>query len=243
MKDALTTSNLTASYRDKVAVSGASIRCPIGEVMAIVGPNGAGKSTLIKAALGLVPNRSGQSLFFGESLDALRKRVGYMSQAAEVDWDFPATVYDVVLMGTYGRRGWFKHPNKQDNKDALAALHTVGISDLSRRQISELSGGQKQRTFVARIIAQNPDLFLMDEPFAGVDVASEQIIREVLGKLREQGKTIIIVHHDLGTVKDFCTWATVMSDGKICSNGPIDSAFTPDIISDAYGISMMNSGE
>ena len=229
------TRGLTVAYRDRVVLHDVSVKVPVGAVMGILGPNGAGKSTFLKAAIGLVPCLEGQSTFFDQPLKDSRRRVGYMPQAAEVDWDFPTTVQDVVTMGTYGSLGWWRRPGAKERARALDALDQVGIADLANRQISELSGGQKQRTFVARILAQDPDLFLMDEPFAGVDVVSERAIRDVLTNLREAGKTIMIVHHDLATVRQFCTHTTLLNQGRVVASGPLETAFTTELVQEAYG--------
>ena len=228
--------SLSVAYHDRVALRAVSLTVPPGEVMAVLGPNGAGKSTLVKAAMGLVPTLAGTVRFFGRDLDRARRRVAYMPQAAQVDWDFPTTVRDVVAMGTYGRLGWWRRPGAAERRSVEAALESVGIPDLAGRQISELSGGQKQRTFVARILAQDPDLYIMDEPFAGVDAASERAIVDVLLGLRQAGKTIIIVHHDLSTVRRFCSWATLLSDGSLVSTGPLEEAFTTEAVHQAYGL-------
>lgn len=229
------TRGITVAYRDRVVLHDVSVTVPAGAVMGILGPNGAGKSTLLKAIMGLVPTIEGETSFFNESLNGARRRVGYMPQTAEVDWDFPTTVQDVVMMGTYGSLGWWRRPGAKERARALDALDQVGIADLAKRQISELSGGQKQRTFVARILAQDPDLFFMDEPFAGVDVVSERAIRDVLTSLREAGKTIAIVHHDLATVRQFCTHVTLLNQGRVVATGRIDEAFTTELVHEAYG--------
>lgn len=230
-------SDLTVAYHDRVVVEHASLHIPSGQVMAILGPNGAGKSTIIKAALDLVPPLGGTVKFFGKPLDKVRHRVGYMPQSAEIDWDFPTTVADVVAMGTYGKLGWLRRPGPKQAQAVRHAMETVGIADLANRQISQLSGGQKQRTFMARILAQDPELYIMDEPFAGVDAASEKAIMSAMAKLKEDGKTIILVHHDLATVKQFCTWVTMMNRGKIISCGPLEEAFTSSQVHRAYGFS------
>ncbi|MDO5721310.1 MAG: ABC transporter ATP-binding protein [Actinomycetaceae bacterium] len=227
--------DLTVAYHDRIVLEHANVNLPEGEVMAILGPNGAGKSTLIKSALGLVPPLGGKTEFFGKPLDQVRNRVGYMPQSAEVDWDFPTTVADVVNMGTYGKLGWLRRAGAKQRQLVAEAMEIVGITDLADRQISQLSGGQKQRTFMARILAQNPDLYIMDEPFAGVDAASEKAIVRALEKLREDGKTILIVHHDLSTVKEFCTWVTLLNAGKVVATGPLETAFTPHLVHRAYG--------
>lgn len=228
--------NISAAYRDRLALSGVSFTVPSGEIMAILGPNGAGKSTLIKAMLELIPRVSGKSEFFGKNLSRVRKRIAYMPQSASIDWDFPARVKDVVLMGTYTHLGWLRRPGKKEHQAALAAMEELDISDLANRQISELSGGQKQRTFVARALAADADLLVMDEPFAGVDMKSEKTILQVLRSLASSGKTVLLVHHDLATVKDFCSSVLLLREGNLVASGPLDTTFTAKNISQAYGI-------
>lgn len=235
-------SGLTVAYHDHLALDKATFELPRGEVMAVLGPNGAGKSTLLKAMLGLVDPLGGQVRFFAKEFSQVRQRVGYMPQSASVDWDFPASVFDVVLMGTYGRLGWLSRIGKAERAAAHAALEMVGLSDLASRHISQLSGGQKQRVFLARVLAGDPDIFLMDEPFAGVDQASEASIRQTLRALAERGKTIMVVHHDLRTVAQFCTWSILLAEGKVISYGPLERAFTPEILCAGYGISLDMAG-
>lgn len=234
--NALTVSDLSVAYHDRVVLKSANLVVPEGEVIALLGPNGAGKSTLLKACMGLLPPLAGEVRFFEEPISKVRARIGYMPQAAEVDWDFPTTVLDTVSMGTYGKLGWFKRAGRKSRKIAMDALEQVGIPELADRQISQLSGGQKQRTFMARILAQDPDFYVMDEPFAGVDAASERAITKVLGQLRELGKTIVIVHHDLRTVKNFCSWVALLADGEVQAYGPIAEVFQADIVAKTYGI-------
>ncbi len=228
--------NISAAYRDRLALSGVSFTVPSGEIMAILGPNGAGKSTLIKAMLELIPRVSGKAEFFGKNLSRVRKRIAYMPQSASIDWDFPARVKDVVLMGTYTHLGWLRRPGKKEHQAAQAAMKQLDISDLANRQISELSGGQKQRTFVARALAADADLLVMDEPFAGVDMKSEKTILQVLRSLASSGKTVLLVHHDLATVKDFCSSVLLLREGNLVASGPLAEAFTSKNISHAYGI-------
>lgn len=228
--------NISAAYRDRLALSGVSFTVPSGEIMAILGPNGAGKSTLIKAMLELIPRVSGKAEFFGKNLSRVRKRIAYMPQSASIDWDFPARVKDVVLMGTYTHLGWLRRPGKKEHQAALAAMEQLDISDLANRQISELSGGQKQRTFVARALAADADLLVMDEPFAGVDMKSEKTILQVLRSLASSGKTVLLVHHDLATVREFCSSVLLLREGNLVASGPLDTAFTAKNISQAYGI-------
>ena len=228
--------NISAAYRDRLALSGVSFTVPNGEIMAILGPNGAGKSTLIKAMLELIPRVSGKAEFFGKNLSRVRKRIAYMPQSASIDWDFPARVKDVVLMGTYTHLGWLRRPGKKEHQAALAAMEQLDISDLANRQISELSGGQKQRTFVARALAADADLLVMDEPFAGVDMKSEKTILQVLRSLASSGKTVLLVHHDLATVREFCSSVLLLREGNLVASGPLDTTFTAKNISQAYGI-------
>ncbi len=231
------THQLSVAYRDNLALNDVSVSVNSGHFMAILGPNGAGKSTLIKAAMGLIPTLSGTASFFGQPLGKVRRRIGYMPQSAEVDWDFPTTVRDVVTMGTYGQLGWIRRPGPKQMRLVDNALEMVGLADLAHRQISQLSGGQKQRTFVARILAQDPEVLIMDEPFAGIDVASEQTIMTILRDLNASGKTIVIVHHDLSTVTSFATDVTVLQEGKVVATGPTSECFTAEVIGEAYGIS------
>lgn len=229
-------SRIVAGYQKKVVLHGVDFQVEAGRIHAVLGPNGSGKSTLLKAALGLVQQQSGDVKFFGKDLSQVRRRVGYMPQVAEVDWDFPTTVDDVVLMGTYAQLGWLRRPGRKEKEIAHQAMETLGIADLAKRHISQLSGGQKQRVFVARILAQQTDLLLLDEPFAGVDVASELVIMQVLKDLTRQGKTVIVVHHDLGSVSRFCDSATLLNSGQVVSHGVLAEALSATTIGKAYGI-------
>lgn len=235
MSLACATENLSVAYHTEPVLRGVDFCVPRGVVMGIVGPNGAGKSTLIKAMLGLVKPLAGSVTLLGESLATARRRVGYMPQSTSVDWDFPATVLDVVTMGTYGSLGWIRRARASHRACALAALERTGISELASRQIGELSGGQRQRVFLARTLAQAPDLYFMDEPFAGVDARSQQAIVTVLHNLRTQGKTVVIVHHDLATVRDYCDHVTLLNR-HIVASGPAEQAFTKDNIRLTYDV-------
>lgn len=233
--------NISAAYRDRLAVNQVSFSVSPGEIMAILGANGAGKSTLIKAMLELIPRRSGQVHYFGKELSKTRKKIAYMPQSASIDWDFPARVKDVVLMGTYAKLGWLRRPKASEHQAALHAMQQLDIADLANRQISELSGGQKQRTFVARAIAANAQLLVLDEPFAGVDMKTEKTILRVLQSLAESGKTIILVHHDLATVRSFCSSVLLLREGELVATGSLDQAFTSENIAYAYGIEGVTS--
>jgi manganese/zinc/iron transport system ATP- binding protein len=202
--------------------------------MAVVGPNGAGKTTLIKSVLGLVPVAAGTVLVHGRPYREQRRLVAYVPQRGSVDWDFPTNVLDVVLMGTYGRLGWVRRPGARERKDALAALQEVGITDLARRQISQLSGGQQQRVFLARALVQNADLYFMDEPFQGVDATTERAIVTLLQNLRHAGKTVVVVHHDLSTVRDYFDWVTLLNV-RLIASGPVADTFTEENLRATYG--------
>src|SRR5687767_1382600 len=192
--------DVTVAYHRKPVLWDIDLTLDEPRLVGIIGPNGAGKSTLIKAVLGLVPLVTGTIQIFGRPVADEKHRIGYVPQRESVDWDFPVNVLDVVLMGTYGRLGWFRRPGAREKKEAHACLAQVGIEDLARQQIGQLSGGQQQRTFLARALAQHADVYFMDEPFAGVDAATERAISELLHSLQRQGKTIFVVHHDLRTV-------------------------------------------
>ncbi|MGO2111919.1 MAG: metal ABC transporter ATP-binding protein [Pseudoclavibacter sp.] len=226
---------LTVAYNEAPVLRGVDLDVPTGVVMGVVGPNGAGKSTLIKAALGLVKPLAGTTEFFGLPLGRVRRRVGYVPQSSTVDWDFPTTALDAVTMGTYGRLGWFRRPGRAERELAREALDQVGMGAFAGRQIGELSGGQRQRVFLARALAQQPDLFIMDEPFQGVDARSQQAIVDVLHGLRAEHKTVVMVHHDLATVRDYCDQVTLLN-GRVVSSGPVDLAFTLDAIRVAYEV-------
>lgn len=233
---ACSTSNMSVCYRIDPVLYGVDFEVPQGVVMGIVGPNGAGKSTLIKAMLGLVKPLTGSASFFGQPLARVRDRVGYMPQSVSVDWDFPTTVIDVVTMGTYGKLGWLRRPGRAERAQALEALEATGIADLASRQIGELSGGQRQRVFLARALVQQPDLYFMDEPFQGVDAKSQRAIVEVLHRLCSQGKTVVIVHHDLATVADYCDHVTLLNR-HIVAAGPCETTLTDANIRTAYKVS------
>lgn len=226
---------LTVAYRAEPVLRDVHLDVPEGVVMGVVGPNGAGKSTLIKAMLGLVTPLAGHAEFFGGRLRDNRLRVGYMPQSAGVDWDFPATVHDVVTMGTFGALGLFRRPGRRQRAAADDALELTGITDLAGRQIGELSGGQRQRVFLARALVQEPDLYFMDEPFQGVDARSQDAIVAVLHRLRAAGRTVVMVHHDLATVRRYCDHVTLINRGVVAS-GPAAESFTAANIRATYGI-------
>lgn len=225
---------LTVSYGQKPAVFSVDMTVPQGAMTAIVGPNGAGKSTLLKAALGILKPLAGQIRIFGQPLSAARARIAYVPQRASVDWDFPTTVIDVVLMGLYPKLGLLGRVKARHREQALQSLHRVGMEDFAERQIGQLSGGQQQRVFLARALVQDADLYLLDEPFAGVDAATEKAIIAVLKSLRDAGKTVVAVHHDLNTVEDYFDRVFLINTRKI-AEGPVSDTFTMDNLQSAYG--------
>lgn len=226
--------DLTVAYHRKPVLWDVDWVLERPALVAVVGPNGAGKSTLIKAVLGLVPLASGSVRVFGEPVDRSRRRIGYMPQRESVDWDFPVSVLDVVLMGTYGTLGWFRRPGRAERAWAMECLSDVGLADLAARQIGQLSGGQQQRTFMARSLAQRADVYFMDEPMAGVDAATERIIFRLLERLRKDGKTVVAVHHDLRTVSDYFDW-TVLLNMRLVASGPVATTFTQENLRRTYG--------
>lgn len=225
---------MTVFYDQKPAIFSIDATFRKGRMTAIVGPNGAGKSTLLKAALGLVKPLSGSASVFGAPLDRMRRRVAYVPQRASVDWDFPARVYDVVGMGLYAELGLLGRFTGAHRAHVMSCLARVGMEDFADRQIGQLSGGQQQRVFLARALAQDADLYLLDEPFAGVDAATERAIIKVLGALRDEGKTVVAVHHDLTTVPKYFDDVLILNVRKI-SEGPVADAFTQDALNKAYG--------
>lgn len=226
--------DVTVSYQKKPVLYGVDLQIPEGSLVGLIGPNGAGKSTLIRAVMGLLPLASGWVKIFGQSFKDARKRVGYVPQREEVDWDFPVNVMDVVLMGRYGRLGLLKRPRKEDHDKAREALDKVSMLPFASRQISNLSGGQQQRVFLARALAQESDLYLMDEPFAGVDAATERAIITLLQDLKEKGKTILVVHHDLTTAREYFD-RLVLLNMRVVSSGPTDQVFTTELLQKTYG--------
>lgn len=226
--------DFSVAYRKRPVIWGIDFRLPSGHLVGVVGPNGAGKSTLLKGILGLVPPASGWVKIHGESYARQRKRVGYVPQRESVDWDFPTDAFDVVLMGRYGHLGLIRRPSATDKEIAWESLRRVGMADYAKRQISQLSGGQQQRVFLARALAQDADVYFMDEPFAGVDAATEAAILELLGSLREQGKTVIVVHHDLQTVSQYFDWVLLLNM-RLIAYGPTKDVFTVETLQKTYG--------
>jgi manganese/zinc/iron transport system ATP- binding protein len=226
--------DMTVAYHRRPVIWDIDYDAPLGQLVAIVGPNGAGKSTLIKAALDLVPKVSGDVRVFGQPYEEQRSRVAYVPQRTSVDWDFPVSALDVVAMGLYRKIGWCRPVTRHWKQQAREALDRVGLADFARRQISQLSGGQQQRVFLARALVQEADLYLMDEPFAGVDAATERAILEVLRTLRSGGKTALVVHHDLQTVAEYFDHVLLLNL-RLVAAGPTAEVFTEENLRRTYG--------
>lgn len=231
---AIEVTDLTVAYRDKPVLWDLDLAVPPGILMAVVGPNGAGKTTLIKTILGLIRPAAGQVLIYGKPYREQRRLVGYVPQRGSVDWDFPTSVLDVVMMGRYANLGWIRRPGSAERDLATEALQKVGMHDFAHRQISQLSGGQQQRVFLARALVQDAQIYFMDEPFQGVDATTERAIVDLLQALRAAGKTVVVVHHDLQTVPEYFDWVTLLNVRRIAS-GPVDQVFTEHNLRLAYG--------
>lgn len=225
--------NLTVSYEGKPAIWNIDYTLPDAALIGVVGPNGSGKSTMLKAIMGLVEPAGGYVRIFDQALEAVRSRIAYVPQRSSVDWDFPVNVFDTVLMGRYRPGNLFSRSTRQDRELAMESLHKVGMEAFVKRQISQLSGGQQQRVFIARALAQQADLYLLDEPFAGVDAATEQSIIQLLKEMKAEGKTILVVHHDLQTVREYFDWL-VMINTRLVAAGPVDEVFIPEKINETY---------
>ena len=231
---AIEVTDLTIAYKDKPVLWDVDMDVPSGILMAIIGPNGAGKTTMIKSILGLIKPAAGQVLVYGKPFGEQRHLVGYVPQRGSVDWDFPTSVLDVVMMGRYGALGWLKRPGISERAAALDALDKVGMKSFAERQISQLSGGQQQRVFLARALVQDAQLYFMDEPFQGVDATTERAIVTLLQELRSAGKTVVVVHHDLQTVPEYFDWVTMLNVRRIAS-GPVSDVFTEQNLRQTYG--------
>lgn len=226
--------DLTVAYNKRPAIWNIDFELPQGKIIGIMGPNGSGKSTLLKTIMGVIDPDIGLVKIFDKELDVNRKRVSYVPQRQSVDWDFPARVKDVVAMGRFASKGIFGRMTKEDKNIIDESLEKVGMLPFAERQIAQLSGGQQQRVFLARAIAQKADIYLMDEPFAGVDASTEESIITMLKTMKEEGKTLVVVHHDLYTAKDYFDWLVLLNT-RLVACGPIAEVFTPEILSEAYG--------
>lgn len=243
MINAIKIFDLTVSYDLKPVLWDIDLEIPLGALVAVVGPNGAGKSTLIQAILGLVKRVSGEVSFLGKPYQSVQKRIAYVPQRGSVDWDFPTTVEDVVLMGRYGHIGWIKRPTKKDREKVVDALKKVDMLEFKHRQISELSGGQQQRVFLARALVQEADIYLMDEPFVGVDAKTEKAIVLLLKELKDENKTVLVVHHDLQTVKAYFDYVTLLNR-KVIAFGRVEDVFTDELVKKTYQAhSLIKNGE
>mgnify|MGYP001099690536 CR=1 FL=1 len=235
MKDiAIETHNLTVSYNRRPVLWNIDFKLPVGQIIGIIGPNGSGKTTLLKAIMGLVKSSSGYVKIFDQELEDVRARISYVPQRESVDWDFPASVMDVVLMGRYRSHNLFKRIQQKDRDLAAEALEKVNMLEYSKRQINQLSGGQQQRVFIARSLAQGADLYIMDEPFVGVDAATEEAILKLFAEMKAEGKTVVVVHHDLQTAKDYFDWIVLLNTRMVAA-GPKEEIFNQDLLQEAYG--------
>lgn len=231
---ALEIHDMTVAYHRKPVLWDIDLIVPEGKLVGVIGPNGAGKTTLIKAALGLLPLASGKVEIYGKPFDEQRLIIGYVPQRESVDWDFPVTVRDVVLMGTYGRLGWFRRPGHAERQKAERCLAQVGMREFSHRQIRQLSGGQQQRVFLARALAQDARVYFMDEPFAGVDAATEAAIVDLLQSMRAERKTVFVVHHDLQSVREYFDYV-ILLNMRLIACGPTETTFTTENLHLTYG--------
>lgn len=233
MTSAVEVRDLHVSYYGNEAIRDVTFSIEQGSMVGIIGPNGAGKSTLIKGILGLLKKDKGSVRFFGEELDKVRKRIAYVPQRSNIDWTFPITVMDTVLIGTYPSLGLFKLPRKREKALALESLSKVGLSEYRNRQIGELSGGQQQRVFLARALVQQPELLLLDEPFVGIDVASEETIVHILKELQQEGKTIVVVHHDLSKANSYFDQLLLLNK-ELIEYGDVGDVLNQEVMSKAY---------
>ncbi len=233
--------DLTVAYHRKPVLWDVDLDIPEGKLVGIVGPNGAGKSTLLKACLDLIPKASGEVGVYGKPYRQQRHLVGYVPQRESVDWDFPVSVLELVTMGTYRKLGWFRRVGRNQRQVAMDALEQVGIAHLASRQISQLSGGQQQRAFLARALAQDARIYFMDEPFAAVDAATEEAIVRILKRLNAEGRTCLVVHHDLATVSRYFDWV-VLLNMRVVASGPTARIFTRENLEKTYGgrLSLLN---
>jgi manganese/zinc/iron transport system ATP- binding protein len=226
--------NLTVSYGAGPVLWDIDFELPTGKIIGIIGPNGSGKTTLLKTIMGLLEPSSGFVKIMNKSLDEIRDSIAYVPQRTSVDWDFPASVYDVVMMGRYGKKKLLKRPNQLDVEIVNQSIEKVGLTEFRNRQISQLSGGQQQRVFIARALAQKADVYLMDEPFAGVDAATESSILSILQEMRAEGKTLLMVHHDLQTVSEYFDYLVLLNT-RLVAKGTLQEVLTKENLSNAYG--------
>ncbi len=232
--NALQVNHLSVAYEEKVVLKDISLEVPAGKITGIIGPNGAGKSTMLKAILNQLPNKTGEVSILGKPLRPKDCKVGYVPQRNAVDWDFPTNAIDVVLMGRYGHVGLMRRPSAKDKQIAIESLRAVGMEAYANRSIGQLSGGQQQRVFLARALAQEAEVYFMDEPFVGVDAATERTIIQILKQLKAQGKSVFVVHHDLQTAPEYFDWIILLNQ-TLTASGPTETTFTKDKLQEAYG--------
>lgn len=235
MKKTIDVRNLHVSYYGNEVVTDINFSAESGKLIGIIGPNGAGKSTLMKAILGLIPKDKGKISFQGQTFKKVQKKIAYVPQRSDIDWDFPIIVRDTVLLGTYPNLGLLRRPKKKHRELALDCLEQVGMQEFSERQIGELSGGQQQRVFLARALAQGAEYFFLDEPFVGIDVSSEGMIIKILKQLRDEGKTVFVVHHDLTTVEEYFD-ELILINKELIESGPVQTVFQPELMTRAYQV-------
>ncbi|HSJ67446.1 MAG TPA: metal ABC transporter ATP-binding protein [Anditalea sp.] len=233
-KPVLEIHDLTVSYGKNPILWNIDFSLPHGILAGIIGPNGAGKSSLIKAIMGLLEVNSGYIRVFDSEMDTVRKKISYVPQRESVDWDFPASALDIVMMGTYHKLGLFNRPGKKEKALAIKCLEKVDMANFQERQISELSGGQQQRVFIARALAQEADIYFMDEPFAGVDISTENTIVELLKEMTKAGKTVIVVHHDIHSASRYFDWI-IMLNMHLIASGPTDQVLTEQLLQKTFG--------
>lgn len=238
----ITVKNLRVSYHHQLALDTVSVNIPSGKITGIIGPNGSGKTTFLKAILGLVPAQQGTVLFLGKPLDSVRNEIAYVPQRESVDWDFPASARDIVAMGRLNPKKWWQKVAAEDKLVIDNSIRQVALTDFQHRQIGQLSGGQQQRVFLARALAQEASVILMDEPFVGVDMASQEAILNVLKELRNSGKSIVIIHHDLSTVERYFDYVLLMNN-RLVKNGLTREVLQPGILAKAYGTSLLFQNE
>jgi iron/zinc/copper transport system ATP-binding protein len=233
MTQAISVFNLHVSYHGNEAVRNLTFQAEMGHIVGVIGPNGAGKSTLLKSLLNLIPRDKGEIKITGKTIYEMRQKIAYVPQRSNIDWDFPITVIDTVVIGTYPKLGLFKRPKKREREWAYECLKKVGMEEFSQRQIGELSGGQQQRVFVARALAQKPELFFLDEPFVGIDVSSEETIINILREQRNEGKTVLIVHHDLSKAGAYFDKLLLLNK-ELVKYGSVQEVCRPEVITKAY---------
>ncbi len=241
MIEPITVNNISVSYDGNEVVKDVSFSFKPGSLIGVLGPNGAGKSTLLKAMLGLIHRDHGDVRLGAKSIEEMRKKIAYVPQRSNIDWNFPIIVKDTVLLGTYPKVGLLRRPKKEDKEWAMECLRQVGMEDFANRQIGELSGGQQQRVFLARALAQKADYFFLDEPFVGIDVSSEEVIIDILRQLKKAGKIVFVVHHDLSKVKSYFD-DLVLINKELIDAGPVSKVFRPETMEKAYQRQLMLDG-